>query len=148
MAAGEVLIAVKRLRLAAVFYAVAALLGLVSAGFLVFAAYIVASARWGNVTAAVGFGVAFAVLSLAVILTLRILARRRTRRLRQQQKANADMIAGNVVLNLLPTLMARPGGVAAFALPFMVLAGYALARSIRKTSSGAATEREVHRDRR
>ncbi|WP_246226250.1 hypothetical protein [Chelativorans xinjiangense] len=119
-------IAARRLRLIAMLYAAAALLGLVAVGFLVFAAYILASARWGNVAAAVGFGAAFAVLSLATVVTLRIWARQRARRLRQRQRANADMVAGKVVLTLLPALLARPGGVRALALPFMALAGYAI----------------------
>lgn len=127
-AVGEMSTAVRRIRLVVLFYATAALLALMAAGFFIAAGYIAASARWGSMGAALVLGAAFAALSLVVVLTLKIWTRMRMRRLHQRRKVEADMIAGSAALALLSAFLARPIGIRSLALPFIALAGYAIYR--------------------
>ncbi|MBN9275510.1 MAG: hypothetical protein J0J15_35775, partial [Mesorhizobium sp.] len=63
LASGEAVSAVRRARTTAIVYALAALAALCGIGFLIGAAYIWASIRYGSLTAALGFGIGFLVLA-------------------------------------------------------------------------------------
>ncbi|MDS1136617.1 hypothetical protein [Nitratireductor indicus] len=127
-AAGEMSGAVKRLRISAVAYMAAALLALFGAGFLVFAAFILAADRWGAVNAALGFGIAFLAVAGIVLLALKIWTSVQSRRARRRRVSDAGLLAGTAALTLLPSLLARSGKIGGIALPIVAAVGYAIYR--------------------
>ncbi|MCR4267069.1 hypothetical protein [Nitratireductor sp. ZSWI3] len=133
VATGEVSDVLKRLRVSAALYLLAAVLGLFGIGFLVFAAFVVAVDRWGVVTAALGFGIAFLAAAGIVIASLRIWSRVEARRARRRRMSDAGVLAGTAALTLLPTLLARSGGLGTLLLPLLAAAGYAIYRENART---------------
>lgn len=127
-AAGEMSGAVKRLRISAAAFMVAALLALFGTGFLVFAAFILAADKWGAVNAALGFGVAFLAMAGIVLLVLKIWTSAQARRARRRRVSDAGLLAGTAALTLLPSLLARSGKIGGIALPILAAVGYAIYR--------------------
>ena len=89
LAAGEFSGVVRRLRVATIFYALAAFLGLFGFGFLVLAAFVAASQQWGVIEAALGFGIAFVAMAVVVLVGLKIWGRIQSRRARRRRVSDA-----------------------------------------------------------
>ena len=133
-AAGEMSGAVKRLRVITGLYALSALLALFGASFLLLAAFLEAAARWGVTHAALGFGFGFLALAVLVIAGLKIWSGVQARQARRRRVSDAGVLAGTAALTLLPSLLARSGGLGALILPLAAVAGYAILRE--NTGSG------------
>lgn len=127
-AAGEMSGAVRRWRIVTGLYALAALLALFGASFLLLAAFVSAAARWGVTDAALGFGIGFLVLAGLVVAGLKIWSGIQARRARRRRVSDAGILAGTAALTLLPSLLARSGGLGAIILPLVAVAGYAIYR--------------------
>lgn len=110
LATGEAGLIKRRVKTAAVAYAIvgAALLAMVV--FLVLAGYLAAAARWGPVAAAFGFAGGFAVVAAftAVVHRLVVGAQRRARR--RRRAADASLLAGASIASVLPTVLGRRSG--------------------------------------
>lgn len=128
VATGEVSASLKRARVASMFYALAAFLGLFGIGFLVLAGFIAAADEWGTIEAALGFGLGFVAMALVVLASLRIWTRAEQRRARERRVSDAGVLAGTAALTLLPSLLSRTGKFGALALPVLVAVGYAIYR--------------------
>ena len=122
LASGETAAALKRARLAAILYSLAALAALCGVGFLVGAAYIYAARRHGFVETAVGFGIGF------LVLAFRLGAGARKRRREKRLKADMTAIGVSTALALLPVLARGKGGLGLLLGPAAALAAYAIYR--------------------
>ncbi|MBZ9709376.1 hypothetical protein LB543_21870 [Mesorhizobium sp. ESP7-2] len=127
-ASGETMAVVRRARTAAIVYALAALAAFCGFGFLVGAAYIWTSARYGSLAAAVGFGVGFLVIAGLVLLTHRLMSGARVRREARRRKADMKAIGITAALAVLPTLLKGKGGLGVILGPAVALAAYAIYR--------------------
>lgn len=125
---GEASDAVARTRRALVAYAVAALLLLCGAGFLLGAAFVVAARELGAVTAALWFGGGFVVLALVIVAAYRISARAAAKRAAARRQAEAKAVAGAAALALLPTLLAGRGRSLVLIAPAVAAFAYAVWR--------------------
>ncbi len=128
LAAGEMSDMLKRLRTAGLFNLLAALAALCGIGFLIAAAYVAAAQRWGAAPAALGFAVAFLLLATAIYGIGKVLVRRRARKAERRRASDARMLAGTAAVTLLPSILARGGGVGILLAPLVALAGYAIYR--------------------
>lgn len=128
LAAGEFSGVFKRMKVATGFYALAALLGLFGLGFLVLAGFIAASRQWGVIEASLGFGIAFMVMAIIVLVGLKVWSRIQARRARRRRVADAGVLAGTAALTLLPSVLARTGRLGTVALPVLAVLGYAIYR--------------------
>ncbi len=126
LASGETAAALKRARLAAILYSLAALSGLCGVGFLVGAAYIWTARRHGFVEAAFGFGIGFLVLAGLLVLAFRLGAGTRRRRREKRLKADMTAIGISTALALLPALARGRGGLGVLLSPVVALAAYAI----------------------
>lgn len=123
----------RRMRLAAVFYLLAALALLCGCGFLIGAAFVVAAERWGAAAAALGFAIGFLVLAAIIFGCGKLLLHRRTRRRKRQRASDARLLAQTAALTLLP-LLSR-GGARSLLLPLAALASYAIYRENRRSAA-------------
>ncbi|MGP2494152.1 hypothetical protein ACTDI4_21350 [Mesorhizobium sp. PUT5] len=128
LASGETAAALKRARLAAILYSLAALAALCGVGFLVGAAYIYAARRHGFVETALGFGIGFLVLAGLLVLAFRLGAGTRKRRREKRLKADMTAIGVSTALALLPVLARGKGGLGLLLGPAAALAAYAIYR--------------------
>ena len=83
-ASGEAMKIVHRAKVTAIAYLLAAIATLCGLGFLVGAGYIAASRRYGDMEAAIGFGVGFMLIALLILAVRSIAARSRARRARRR----------------------------------------------------------------
>ncbi|TRC88056.1 hypothetical protein FJV80_13060 [Mesorhizobium sp. WSM4310] len=127
-ASGETVAAVRRVRTAAIVYALAALAALCGLGFLIGAAYIWAAARYGSFAAALDFGVGFLVIAGLVLLVHRLTSGARARREARQRSADMKAIGITAALAVLPTLLKGKGGLGVILGPVVALAAYAIYR--------------------
>ncbi|KAA3447183.1 hypothetical protein C7I87_28470 [Mesorhizobium sp. SARCC-RB16n] len=127
-ASGETMAAVRRARTAAIVYALAALAAFCGLGFLVGAAYIWTSMRYGSLAAAVGFGAGFLVIAGLVLLIHRLMSGARVRREARRRKADMKGIGITAALAVLPTLLKGKGGLGVILGPAVALAAYAIYR--------------------
>ena len=123
-ASGEATNAVHRAKVTAAAYLLAAIAALCGLGFLVGAGYIAASRRFGDMEAAVGFGVGFLLIALIILAIRSIAARSRARRARRRG-ADLATIAGVAAVSMLPALLKSRAGIIA---PLVALAAYAIYR--------------------
>jgi len=128
LASGETAAALKRARLAAIFYSLAALASLCGIGFLVGAAYIWFARRYGSIEASLGFGIGFLVIAGLLLVVFQISAGTRKRRRERRLKADMTAIGVSTALALLPTLLRGKGGLGLLASPIVALAAYAIYR--------------------
>ncbi|MCO5059385.1 MAG: hypothetical protein M9905_16205 [Rhizobiaceae bacterium] len=124
---GEVGFAARRLRRKAIVMAVAALMSLFGLMFLLVAGYLAAARRFGAVEAAIGFGVAFLVIGLVLLLVQKIMSGISRRRAAERRGAETKALMGAAALAVLPSLLSR-GGLATVAVPAALLAAYAIYR--------------------
>ncbi|MEI9408699.1 hypothetical protein [Mesorhizobium salmacidum] len=127
-ASGETMAVVRRARTAAIVYALAALAAFCGLGFLVGAAYIWTSARYGSLAAAVGFGVGFLVIAGLIVLIHRLVSGAQVRREARRRKADMKAIGITAALAVLPTLLKGKGGLGIILGPAVALAAYAIYR--------------------
>lgn len=127
-ASGETAAIIKRARLAAIFYSLAALAGLCAIGFFVGAGYIWSARHYGDVEAALGFGIGFLVLAGLLVLALWLSVGARKRRRAMRRKADMTAIGVSTALALLPTLLRDKGGRGLLLAPAIALAAYAIYR--------------------
>ncbi|TPK78291.1 hypothetical protein FJ527_07335 [Mesorhizobium sp. B2-4-18] len=131
-ASGETVAAIRRARTAAIVYMLAALAVFCGIGFLVGAAYIWASARYGSLAAALGFGVGFLVIAGLVLLTHRLMSGTRMRREARRRKTDMKAIGITAALAVLPALLKGglkgKGGLGVILGPAVALAAYAIYR--------------------
>jgi hypothetical protein len=131
-ASGEARNVVRRAKVTAIAYLLAAVLGLCGLGFLTGAAYIVAARRFGAVEAAVGFGIGF-LLAAVIILAVRSLSARSRARRARRRGVDLATIAGVAAVSALPALLKSRAGLIA---PIVALAAYAIYRENRKKPDG------------
>ena len=93
IASGEASYALRRARLAALAYGLAAIFLACGAGFLIGAAYIHFAAIYGSLNAALGFGIGFIVLALLVLLVFKLGTGRRIRRQAALRQSELSAIA-------------------------------------------------------
>lgn len=125
LVSGEAAEAANRARRAAIAYAIAALLALCGAGFLVGAGFGVLARRVGPIDAALWFGGGFVVAALLIFLGHRISAGFRSRRLARRRRTETKAMVGAAALALLPSLLAGRGKLALLA-PAIGFLGYAI----------------------
>ncbi|MDN2565401.1 hypothetical protein N1F89_04140 [Aquibium sp. A9E412] len=128
IASGEVSDAMKRTRLAVVYYGLAALAALFALAFLVVALYILAAEEWGALAAATGFGVGFLVIAVIVLIVQRVVTRRSAKKVARRRATDARALAGTAAVALLPSLLARRSGMLALLAPIVALGAYAVYR--------------------
>ncbi|BAV48341.1 hypothetical protein MesoLj113a_15750 [Mesorhizobium sp. 113-1-2] len=127
-ASGETVAAIRRARMAAIVYAIAALAAFCGLGFLVGAAYIWAAARYGSFATALGFGVGFLVIAGLVLLIHRLMSGARARREARRRSADMKAIGITAALAVLPALLKGKGGLGVILGPAVALAAYAIYR--------------------
>lgn len=131
LASGETMIAMRRARSAAIAYLIAAVAFLCGAGFFVAALFIWASSRYGPIEAALGFGAAFVVIGVVVMVAHRVFARTRARRAATRRSGDVTTIAVATALAALPTLLRGKAGVGVLAAPAIAALAYAIYRENR-----------------
>lgn len=103
---GETSEAIGRARRAAIIYALAGLLFLCGAGFLVAALYMKAARELGSLPAALWFSGAFIVFALILIAIDRLGKRRRARREARRRREETRAVVSTAAVALLPALLA------------------------------------------
>lgn len=125
---GEASDAVARTRRALVVYAVAALLVLCGAGFLLGAAFVAVAREIGTVPAALWFGGGFVLLALVIVVVHRVSARVSARRAAARRQTEMKAVASAAALALLPTLLAGRGRSLVLIAPAVAALAYAVWR--------------------
>lgn len=131
LASGEAATALRQAKFAAIAYGLAALAALCGIGFLIGALYIWASARYGALEAALGFGAGFLVIAGGIVLAFRFGAGSRARRRKRQRKADMAALGASAALAALPVipaLLRTRGGAGLLAGPAIALLAYAIYR--------------------
>jgi hypothetical protein len=128
LASGETAAMVRRVRVAATAYAIAALAALCGVGFLIGAGFIWTSRNYGPFAAALGFGIGFLVLASVVVVVFRLSARAQARKQAKQRRDDMAAIAAAAALAALPTLLLGKGGLGSVLGPVAALAAYAIYR--------------------
>lgn len=118
---GEAVLAVRRIRVAVIAYAIVAVFALCAAGFLIAAAFIYFSRRYGTLEAALGFGGGFALLAIIVLLVFRITAHARVKRRARRHRGELASIAAASALAMLPALIRGKGLLGLIGLPLATL---------------------------
>lgn len=139
-ATGETVAALRRARVAAIVYAIAALAAFCGLGFLVGAAYIWTAARYGSQEAALGFGVGFLVIAGLVLLVHRLMSGARARREAKRRSADMKALGITAALAVLPALLKGKGGLGVILGPAVALAAYAIYRENVKSDDPDAGE--------
>lgn len=143
---GEALIALRRLRVALMIYALAGLLLLAGVGFLIGAGFVATAARHGSFYAALYFGAGFIALAIITVIVFKIVSaiKVRSARRRQSTEAKALMTAG--ALTALPALLsAKRGSLGLLAVPLAAVAGYMMFREFRPRRSDPPRSRRPYR---
>ena len=130
-ASGEAMNAVHRAKVTAIAYLLAAIATLCGLGFLIGAGYIAASRRFGDMEAAIGFGVGFLLIALIILAIRSITARSRARR-KRRRGADLATIAGVAAVSVLPALLKSRAGIIA---PLVAFAAYAIYRENQKRTA-------------
>lgn len=126
---GEASEAVGRARRAVILYALAGLLVLCGAGFLLGAAFVTVAREIGTVPAALWFGGGFVLLALLLIVGQRIAASAGARRAEKRRQAEMAAVASAAAFAILPTLLSSRQGRSAFLVaPLLAALGYAVWR--------------------
>lgn len=135
---GEASEAVGRARRAAIIYALAGLLVLSGAGFLVAAGYMVTAREIGALPAALWFGGGFILLALILIGAGRFASRTRTAREAKRRREETRTIVSAATLALLPALLAssRARGLA-LVVPAIAALAYGVWRENRPDANDA-----------
>lgn len=125
---GEAGTLAKQLRGAAIAYGLALLGALVGLCFLLLAAYLWAAERFGPIQAALGFGVGFLALASVVLISYRLMGRKRARRRAARRKSDLTALAIASSIAALPGLLRSKEGIGALLGPIAALFAYAVYR--------------------
>jgi hypothetical protein len=128
LATGETLAALRRAKRAAIAYILAGILAVFGMIFLLVAATIWASQRYGAIHATLGMGGAFLVLAIAIVVVHKITSRVRAKaavRQRNRDFAKAAIAAGIAVA---PALLGGRAGKVALLAPAIAAVAYAIYR--------------------
>lgn len=125
-ASGETALAVRRARRAAIAYMLAGVAALCGFGFLVGAAYIWASQRYGAIEAALGIGVIFLLLAGLVLVVHTTTSRIQAKRARDRRASDLTTVAVASALAVLPTLLRGKAGLGIVIAPVVALTAYAI----------------------
>lgn len=131
LASGEAASALRQAKLAAIAYGLAALAALCGLGFFIGALYIWASARYGALEVALGFGAGFLVIAGVIVLAFRFGTGSRARRRKRQRKASMATLGASAALAALPVipaLLRSRAGPGLLAGPAIALLAYAIYR--------------------
>lgn len=128
LASGETAAAIRRAKLGAVAYTLAAAAFLVGVGFFVAAVYMWAAVRYGPIEAALGFGLLFVAIAGIILLVFKLSAGSRSRRRARRRKADMAAVGATTALALLPTLLRGRMGLGAIMGPVVALAAYTIYR--------------------
>ena len=125
---GEATEAIARSRRAIVAYALAGILALVGAGFLLAAGYISLSSRIGSFAAALWFGGGAIFLALLILVIHRIVASIRARRVARRRRTEMTAVASAAAVAALPVLLSGKGRGLALLAPAVAAIAYAVWR--------------------
>jgi hypothetical protein len=142
-ASGETVAALRRARVAATIYLLAAAAVLCGVGFLIGAAYIKMSESYGPFVASLSFGIGFLVLAGLIMLAYRLSAGARARRRTERRGAELKTVGITTALALLPTLLKRKSGLGLILGPLAALVAYGIYReNIKPTNRFGPRQRE------
>lgn len=110
LASGETAYALKRARIAAISYGLAAIAALCGVGFLIGALYVWAARHYGSLETSVGFGVGFLLLAGLIVLIFRLGARSRARRIKTRRSADMTALGMTALAAVLPALARSKAG--------------------------------------
>lgn len=110
LASGEAVQAAQRIRRATIAYAIAALLSLAAAGFLVGAGYMWTAEQFGAIEAALMFAGGFLVLALLVLAINKAVTVTREHALKRRRKSELVTVGTAAALAVLPSLIRGRGG--------------------------------------
>lgn len=134
-ASGETMRSLRQARKAAIAYALAGVAVLCGLGFLIAAAYIWASRRYGDIEAALGFGAGFLLLAGIVLLVHKLAARSRKRAAARLRSSEFATITTAATLAALPVLLRSKGGLGAMLVPVAAILAYAIYRENRPSGT-------------
>jgi len=139
LVSGEAAESLGRMRKALVMYIIAGALLLCGVTFLLLAAFIAAARRFGAFEAALGFGGAFVLVALLVLLIHRLSAKSKAKKAAQRRQSEMAAVASAAAVAALPTLLSSSKGrSAALLAPALAALGWAIwrenTRSRRKMS--------------
>lgn len=130
MASGEIMDSMRRAKSAAVAYFMAAIAILIGLGFLIAAAFSWIADIYGTVYTALGFGGAFILLAIIIIIAHRVTERGQKQLAKQRRSHDVKAMAQTAAMVVVPALIAR-GGVGSLAAPVLALLGYGIYRENR-----------------
>lgn len=129
LVSGEAAESLGRMRKALVMYIIAGVLLLCGVTFLLLAAFIAAARRFGAIEAALGFGGAFVLVALLVLLIHRLSARSKAKKAAQRRQSEMAAVASAAAVAALPTLLSSSKGrSAALLAPALAALGWAIWR--------------------
>ncbi len=128
LASGETMLAVQRARTAAIVYLLAGVAGVCGLIFLIVAAYLWAAVHIGPIGAALAFAGGFILLAVIVLVTHRVTAGMRARRIAERRKSDIKALGIAAGIAALPTLLRGKGGLGLLVGPAIALAAYAIYR--------------------
>lgn len=140
LASGEVALALRRAKLAAVVYGLAAICLLCGLGFLIGAGYIYAAERYGSLYAALGFGGGFILLALILLLIFKLTGRRRARRRSAFRRSEVSALAAASGIAVASNLLRSRAGIGILATPLIGLIAYQI---IKENSRRSPDDDEV-----
>lgn len=130
MASGEIMDGLRRAKSAAVAYLLAGIAVLVGVSFLIAAAFAWLASIYGTVYTALGFGGAFILLAIIIIVAHRLGERSQKRLAEQRRSHDMKAMVQTAAMIVVPALIAR-GGVGGIATPLLALLGYGIYRENR-----------------
>lgn len=127
IATGETSRAAQRVRRAAIDYLIAGVCLAIGLGFLIAAAFIFVSERYGPLYTSLGFAFIFIALAGAALIVHRLVGRvQAKRRAEEARAAQLKTLAGAAAVAILPTLLKGRGGVLEILTPILAMAAYAI----------------------
>jgi len=140
LASGEMALALRRAKLAAIFYALIVVFALCGIGFLIGAGYIFAADRYGSFHAALGFGGGFIILALLLWIIFKLSAPRRAKRRAAFRKNEISAMAAASGIAVASNLLRSRAGIGLLATP---LIGYLAYQIIKENTSEPPSDDQV-----
>lgn len=131
LAASETAFSLRRARRSALAYLAAGFAALCGLGFLVAAAFIWAARTYGDIEAAIGFGVGLLVLAGLILLLHRLLADVRSRSDRRRRRSELATLGIAAATAVVPPLLRSKGGIGALLGPVVAFVAYQIYRENR-----------------
>lgn len=128
LASGEIALALRKAKLAVIFYGLIAVFLLCGIGFLLGAGYIYAADRYGSLYAALGFGGGFILLALLAWLVFKFSAPRREKRRAAFRKSEISAVAAASGIAIASNLLRSRAGIGLLATPLIGYLAYQIIR--------------------